>query len=60
LQIKKRSKPIFGPYRHFYGNKMEDAATGPENNKKLKKGEYKEGKKKIKNVIKRARCDKDA
>jgi len=37
---------------------MENAITGPENNKKLKGSEYKEGKKKIKNVIKRARCDK--
>jgi len=38
---------------------MGDAATGPESNKKLKGGEYKKGKKKIKNVIKRARCDKN-
>jgi len=39
---------------------MGNAATGPENNKKLKKGEYKESKKKIKNVTGRARCDKGA
>jgi len=39
---------------------MGNAITGPENNKKLKKGEHKKGKKKIKNVIKRARCDKNA
>jgi len=38
---------------------MGNAATGPENNKKLKKGEYKKGKKKIKNIIKRARYDKN-
>jgi len=38
---------------------MGNAATGPENNKKLKRGEHKKGKKKIKNVIKRARCDKN-
>jgi len=31
---------------------MEDAATSPENNKKLKKGEHKKGKKKIKKIIK--------
>jgi len=39
---------------------MGDAATGPENNKKLEGNEYKEGKKKIKNVTRRARCDKGA
>jgi len=38
---------------------MGDAATGPENNKELEGGEYKKGKRKIKNVIRRARCDKD-
>jgi len=37
---------------------MGDAVTGPENNKKLKRGEYKGSKKKIKNIIKRAKCDK--
>jgi len=39
---------------------MGDAATGPESNKELKKGEYKKNKKKIKNVTGRARCDKGA
>jgi len=39
---------------------MGDAAIGPESDKKLKGGEHKEGKRKIKNVIKRARCDKGA
>jgi len=39
---------------------MGNAATGPENNKKLKKGEYKKNKKKIKNVTGRVRCDKGA
>jgi len=39
---------------------MGDAITGPESNKKLKRGEHKGGKKKIKNVIKRVRCDKGA
>jgi len=38
---------------------MGNVITGPENNKKLKKSEYKKGKKKIKNIIKRARCDKN-
>jgi len=60
LQIKKRFKPIFELYRYFYCNKTGNAATGPENNKKLKGGEHKEGKKKIKNIIKRARYDKGA
>jgi len=60
LQIKKRFKPIFGLYRHFHGNKMGDAATGPESNKKLERGEYKESKKKIKNITGRAKYDKDA
>jgi len=58
LQIKKRFKLIFGLYRHFHGNKMGDATTGPESNKKLKGGEYKKGKKNIKNIIRRAKCDK--
>jgi len=39
---------------------MGNAAINPENNKKLKKGEYKKGKKIIKKIIKRARCDKGA
>jgi len=39
---------------------MGDAATGPENNKKLKRGEYKKGKKNIKNITGRARYDKGA
>jgi len=38
---------------------MGDAATGPENNKELKGGEHKKSKKNIKNIIKRARCDKN-
>jgi len=38
---------------------MGDAITGPESNKKLKGGEHGGGKKKIKNVIRRARCDKN-
>jgi len=39
---------------------MGNATTGPESNKKLKGGEYKKSKKKIKKVIKRAKCDKNA
>jgi len=39
---------------------MGNAATGPESNKELKKSEHGKDKKKIKNVIKRARCDKGA
>jgi len=39
---------------------MGDAVTGPESNKKLKGGEYKKGKKKIKDVTGRARYDKGA
>jgi len=37
---------------------MGNAVTGPESNKELKGGEYKKGKKNIKNIIRRARCDK--
>jgi len=39
---------------------MGDAITGPESNKELEGGEYKKGKKKIKNIIKRVRYDKGA
>jgi len=38
---------------------MGNAVTGPESNKKLKKGEHKKSNKNIKNIIKRARCDKN-
>jgi len=39
---------------------MGNAATDPENNKKLKRGEYRGNKRKIKNITGRARCDKGA
>jgi len=39
---------------------MGNAITGPENNKKLKKSEHKKGKKNIKNIIWRVKCDKGA
>jgi len=38
---------------------MGNAVTGPESNKKLKGGEHKKGKKNIKNIIKRAKYDKN-